>query len=393
MVPAAVHGAMPISPANRNNDWALPPRPHAVRPVPTGNTTMFALTVVPEQAGSQELSEVPAPKLNAQADGYALVRALDIGVCGTDREILAGKYGSAPPGERHLIIGHESLGEVLHAPEGSSLRPGDLVVGIVRRPDPVPCAACARDEWDMCKNGKYTERGIKDRHGYASQRYLVRPSFLVALPPTLRRVGVLLEPTSVVAKAWEQIERIGARARLTPRTALVTGAGPIGLLAALLGVQRGLEVHVFDRHAKGAKPALVRALGAHYHTGELAEIGLNPDVIVECTGASAVVIDAAMRLAPDGILCLTGVSSGGRRIAVDVGMINRELVLENGVIFGSVNANRRHYAAAASALMRADRHWLEGLISRRVPLGRWQEAFAEQPNDIKVVIDFDRHAP
>ena len=142
------------------------------------------------------------------------VRALAMGICGTDHEIIEGLYGSAPPGAGRLIIGHKSLGRVEDAPAQSGFDRGDLVVGIVRRPDPVPCAACAAGEWDMCRNGRYTERGIKERNGYGSERFRVEPEFLVKLDPGLGALGVLLEPTSVVAKAWEQTFRIGERRRI-----------------------------------------------------------------------------------------------------------------------------------------------------------------------------------
>jgi glucose 1-dehydrogenase len=198
---------------------------------------------------------------------------------------------------------------------------------------------------------------------------------------------VLLEPTSVVAKAWDHIERIAARAVWDPEVVLVTGAGPIGLLAALLAVQRGLEVHVLDRATTGPKPALVADLGATYHTGTVAEALPYADVIVECTGAAEVVLDAIAKAGPDGIACLAGVSSAGRALTIDAGALNRELVLENGVVFGTVNANRRHYQAAATALAKADQQWLERLITRRVPLSRWSDALQRRPGDVKAVID------
>ena len=345
---------------------------------------MRALTVEPGTPSSIRLEEVASPP---QSDGAVLVRALALGICGTDREIDEGKYGWAPPGEKRLILGHESLGKVEEAPAGSVFKRGDLVVGIVRRPDPVPCAACASGEWDMCRNGQYTERGIKQRNGYGSELFRVEPNFLVKLDPGLDKLGVLLEPTSIVAKAWEQVGRIGARAPFwQPRVALVTGAGPVGLLAALIGVQRGFEVHVLDRAHEGLKPALVRDLGATYHVGDLG--ALEPDIVIECTGANAVVIDAISRVAPDGIVCLAGVSATGHKIDVDVGALNRGLVLKNDTVFGSVNANRRHYRDAADALAMADKSWLSRVISRRVPLSRWHEALEQRVDDIKVVLDF-----
>ena len=253
---------------------------------------MRALTVSPGVPNSMRLEEVPEP---AESDGDVLVETLAIGICGTDREIASGAYGSAPEGSDRLIIGHESLGRVKDAPRGSGLQAGDLIVGIVRRPDPVPCPACAHGEWDMCRNGQYTERGIKDRNGYASERFRVEAGFAIKVDPQLGECAVLLEPTSVVAKAWDQIERIGARTSAwRPQTVLVTGAGPIGLLAAMLAKQRGCELHVLDHAGSGPKPELVRALGATYHNGALD--GLEPDLVIECTGVTSVILDAVARV-------------------------------------------------------------------------------------------------
>ncbi|WP_030793214.1 glucose 1-dehydrogenase [Streptomyces sp. NRRL S-920] len=349
---------------------------------------MRAVTVRPSTARSVDVREMPEP---APGAGELLVDGLAAGVCGTDKEIVAGEYGWAPPGEERLILGHESLGRVREAPSDSGFAAGDLVVGVVRRPDPRPCGACARGEFDMCRNGRYTERGIKERHGYASESWTVESDYAVRLDPGLETVGVLLEPTSVVAKAWEQVERVGGRAWFDPRRVLVTGAGPIGLLAALLGVQRGLDVHVLDRVTRGPKPDLVAGLGATYHSEDIAEVtaALRPDVVIEATGAGPVVIEAMAGTATYGVVCLTGVSPTGRRLSVDAGSINRDLVLENDVVVGSVNANLRHYRQGAEALAKADRAWLDRMITRRVPLERAAEAFTEQDDDIKVVITLD----
>jgi glucose 1-dehydrogenase len=349
--------------------------------------TMRAITVAPGHGDSARLDDIAEPPVS---DGPVLVETMAIGVCGTDVEIVSGAYGTAPPGTDRLVIGHESLGRVLEAPPDGGLVAGDLVVGIVRRPDPVPCPNCAIGEWDMCRNGQYTERGIKARHGYASERYRIRPEFTVKVDPSLDRVGVLLEPTSVVAKAWEHVERIGNRAHWQPAKVVVTGAGPIGLLAAMLGVQRGLDVHVVDRVTDGPKPALVRDLGASYHSGPVEAVVSSADVVIECTGVSSVVFAILGATAPDGIMCLTGVSSGGRSLSIDAGTVNRELVLANDVVFGSVNANRRHYETAATALGRADRGWLERLITRRVPLDQWAEALVRASDDVKPIIEFTK---
>jgi threonine dehydrogenase-like Zn-dependent dehydrogenase len=347
-----------------------------------------AITVIPGKSGAARLEEVPEP---AAAEGSVLVHALALGVCATDREIISGQYGTAPPGESRLILGHESLGRVEMAPPESGLRPGDVVVGIVRRPDPVPCPACAAGEWDMCRNGRYSERGIKERHGYGSERFRVEPDFVLKIDPALGRLGVLLEPASIVAKAWDHIDRIGHRAReWRPRTLLVTGAGPIGLLAAMMGTQRGLDVHVFDHHQSGVKPKLVHDLGATYHGTGIADAleHIAPDVIIECTGAPSVVRHVLGHTAAIGIICLTGVSSDGHTHDLDFGWLGRTLVLNNDVVFGTVNANRRHYELAADALALADRKWLGRLITRCVPLACWSEALEPRPDDVKVIIEF-----
>ncbi len=348
---------------------------------------MRALTVAPNVANSARVDDIAEPPL---ADGAVLVQALALGVCGTDREIVSGLYGWAPPGASRLVIGHESLGEVREAPPGCGFARGDLVVGIVRRPDPVPCPACAAGEWDMCRNGRYTERGIKERNGYGSDFFRVEPEFLVKLDGTLGAEGVLVEPTSVVAKAWDHTERIGGRSRAwQPKTLLVTGAGPIGLLAALIGTQRGLDVHVLDHRDSALKRALVRDLGGTFHLGSIADLGhFAPDIVMECTGAPAVVRDVFGRTASGGIVCLVGVSAPGHDFDLDLGLLNRTMVLDNDAVFGSVNANRRHYEAAVAALQHADKRWLSRLITRRVPAARWTQALDAQPDDIKVVIDF-----
>jgi glucose 1-dehydrogenase len=185
---------------------------------------MQAVTVVPGNPGSARLDEVAEPDVEL---GAVVVEALAVGVCGTDAEIAGGDYGWAPPGEERLILGHESLGRVLD-PGPTGLAVGEHVVGIVRRPDPVPCPNCAVGEWDMCSNGRYTERGIKEVHGFMSERWRIEPEYVVRVDKRLGIIAVLLEPTTVVAKAWEQILTIGRRTFWDPRTVLVVGAGPIG---------------------------------------------------------------------------------------------------------------------------------------------------------------------
>lgn len=354
---------------------------------PARRRVLKVITVQPGAADSVRLEERPEP---ATSSAHLLVQAVALGVCGTDREIIAGKYGWAPFDNHRLVLGHESLGRVLKAPDGSGFAPGNLVVGIVRRPDPVPCAACDVGEWDMCRNGRYTERGIKAVDGYGAERFHLEPDYAVKVAAGLGMLGVLLEPASVLAKAWDHIDRIGRRTRSwQPKIALITGAGPVGLLAALMAVQRGLELHVLDLPESGAKPDLVRALGGTYYAGDL-PTDLAADVILECTGAPQLVIDVICGAGGrNGIVCLTGVSTGGRTLPFDSGNFNRSMVLENDLVFGSVNANRRHYEAGAIALAAADPAWLASLITRRVPLAHWREAFERRDGDIKVVVKFE----
>jgi threonine dehydrogenase-like Zn-dependent dehydrogenase len=344
------------------------------------------MSVIPGHPGSELIAELPDPP---PEHGSVLVEGLLAGICGTDTEILLGG-GQPPAGNSRLVIGHESLGRVLAAPADAPVRPGDLVAGVVRRPDPLPCPACAAGRQDFCANGGYTERGIKGLDGYGATRWRVGPEFAVRVPDRLGDLGVLTEPGSVVAKAWEQIDRLALRAPHPgsgARTALVAGAGPIGMLAALLGRQRGYQVHVFDRVTAGPKPALVAALGATYHRGPAGALKLCPDVVLECTGAGELVVELAGLLAQAGVMCLIGISSGQPSLPVNVSQAGATMVLRNSLVFGTVSAARRHYEQAVRALARADPAWLGGLISRRVPLTGWQQGLARQPGDVKVVVD------
>jgi len=347
---------------------------------------MKAMSVIPGRRGSARIADAPDPP---PAEGSVLAEGLLAGICGTDAEIMLGQ-GLPPDGGDRLVIGHESLGRVLEAPPDARVRPGDLVVGVVRRPDPVPCPACAAGQWDFCANGQYSERGITGLDGYGATRWRVDPRFAVKVPDRLADLGVLTEPASVVAKAWEQIDLIAARAPRRARVALVAGAGPIGMLAALLGVQRGYQVHVFDRVTAGPKPSLVAALGATYHHGPLSRLDLRPDVALECTGDGELILGLAGQLAQAGVLCLIGISSGQRRLPVNLNQVSASMVLENSVIFGTVSAARRHYEQAIDALVGADPAWLGSLISRRVPLSSWPQALIRQTGDVKVAVDLTK---
>jgi threonine dehydrogenase-like Zn-dependent dehydrogenase len=243
-------------------------------------------------------------------------------------------------------------------------------------------------EWDMCRNGRYTERGIKEIHGFMSERWRIEPEYAIKVDPSLGILGVLLEPTTVIAKALEQVAMIGRRSFWEPTTVLVTGAGPIGLLAALAASSFGLDVHVLDRMESGLKPDLVRALGATYHSGSVKEIGFEPDAIIECTGVGQVIADSIRAIGANGIVCLTGVGHGGAVATAAIADVAAAAVLKNNVIVGSVNANKRHWYRAGNLLARSDRTWLAGLITRREKPENFTQALERRPDDVKVVIQF-----
>lgn len=339
--------------------------------------------VKPGDLASARVEEIGEPP---ESDGEVLVEGLYVGICGTDVEISKEGYGEPPAGHERMVLFHESLGRVMEAPEGSGLAKGDLVAGVVRRPDPVPCEPCSKDQWDFCRNGQFTERGIKGHDGYGSERWRVAPKFAIKLDASLDKLGVLLEPTSVVAKAWDQVSKISARSSWTPATALVTGAGPIGLLAALIGRQKGLDVTVLDRVTDGPKPGMVAELGATY-IASLDDLKTPPDIVIEATGIGQVVFDVVGRAAPDAIVCLTGISSGTREMSLAADAVNKAIVLSNEVVFGSVNAGLANYQQAAEALVKADNDWLAKIITRTVPMAEWGQALQRQPDDIKVVVD------
>jgi len=345
---------------------------------------MKAITVEPRKAGTVRFEEIPEPDL---CDGSILVEAVASAVCGTDIEISEGKYGWAPPGQTRLVLGHESLGRVIDPGLSTLFKKGDLVAGLVRRPDPVSCPNCAVGESDMCRNGQYTERGIKEIHGFMSERWRIEPEYAIKVNPSLGIIGVLLEPTTVIIKALEQVMAVGQRAFWEPKTILVTGAGPIGLLAAGVVRLSGREVHVLDRVETGPKPELVRAIGATYHTGRVLDLGFEPDVIVECTGVGSVIIDSIQKVAAGGVVCLTGVGTGG--IATQaIGDIAAAAVLKNNVLVGSVNANKRHWYKANERLVQLDQKWLRCLITRIEKPENFKQALERKPDDIKVVIQF-----
>ncbi|HTJ24677.1 MAG TPA: glucose 1-dehydrogenase [Candidatus Limnocylindria bacterium] len=338
---------------------------------------MKAIAVDRERNGGARLVDVPVPRVADVPDGRGvLVRVLRVGVDGTDKEILAGEYGSPPPGDEYLITGHESFGVVeAVGPAVRSVAPGDYVVATVRRPGSSPYDAIGT--YDMTTDDQYFERGINLCHGYLAEYYVDDEEYVVRVPAELRDAGVLLEPMSVVEKGIAQAYEIQRRLRIwRPRSAFVLGAGTIGLLATLVLRLRGLEVHTFARDATPNPNATrVERLGATYHAtakrsfrDQAADLA-PPDVIFEATGYSPLVFDAMDLLGKNGVLVLSSVTGGSRTVEVPADRINLGFVLGNKVMVGTVNANREYFEAGVRDFALAAAtwpRWAQELITHRV---------------------------
>lgn len=340
---------------------------------------MQALVVTPPSPGVA-LLDMPEPERTA---GAVLVGVLECGVCGTDRDIVAGKYGTPPSGEPRLILGHENLGHVLEVgPEVTGFSTGDLVVATVRRGCGI-CRFCRSGRSDFCETGRFTERGINGRHGYLAERYVEDPEYLVKIPPALRSHAVLLEPLSVVEKAIQQVLAVRGRFEPTPGyppgrpvRALVTGTGAIGMLATFVLASEGCSVVAVDRHGADTPAAtlLARVGAAHVDAAAgLATLGKDRfDLIIEASGSPTLDFELVGRLAANGAIVLTGIpGADSPSFPVAGGSLLRSMVLENQVLVGSVNANRSHFELGIAHLNAFRQRWgdvAEKLITERRPL-------------------------
>ncbi|HKQ20379.1 MAG TPA: glucose 1-dehydrogenase [Candidatus Eisenbacteria bacterium] len=322
-----------------------------VEPAMTSRTMMKAVAVKPGTPNSVHLTSLPKPEASDIPNGRGvLVQVLRVGVDGTDKEINAAEYGAAPPGYDFLVIGHESFGRVVEVgPNVTEFAPGDYVVATVRRPGKSIYDAIGT--YDMTTDDIYFERGINLLHGFLTEYYVEDPEYLAKVPSGLKEVGVLLEPTTVIAKGIAQAYEIQRRLRVwRPRRAAVLGAGTIGLLATMALRLRGLEVTTFARSPKPNKNAgLIESLGAQYEITQ--EVPLlegakrhGPfDLIFEASGHSPLAFEAMQALAKNGVLVLSSVTGGSRMIEVPADRINLDFVLGNKVMVGTVNANREYF--------------------------------------------------
>ncbi len=355
---------------------------------------MKAIVVHPGQPQSIHMRDVPDPALKPD---QVAVKVLRVGLCGTDMEINEGLYGRAPEGLDYLILGHENFGVVEEVGKKvKGLQRGNFVVSTVRRPCG-RCYNCAHGENDLCTSGAYTERGIKGRHGFMAEYYVESPQYLNKIPQGAKEIGVLLEPMSVVEKGIEHAFRIQKRMLWKPRLAVVLGAGPVGLLAAAVLRNRGLRTVVVGREPQGDPRAqIVPQMGADYFSVEKGSLNDLPkhfgplDLVVEATGSSAVAFAAMQSLAPNGILCLLSVTGGDKTVLEPTDQINQDLVLRNNVVFGSVNANPRHFRMGVRDLAATEKkhpHLLEKLITQRLPWTQHKVWFTQRGPGIKTTLE------
>jgi threonine dehydrogenase-like Zn-dependent dehydrogenase len=369
--------------------------------------SMKAVAVFPGKKDTIHLADLPEPKVDDVPGGRGvLVEVLRVGVDGTDKEINDAEYGDAPEGYDFLVTGHESFGRVLEVgPNVRGLEPGDYVVATVRRP-----GTSIYDEigtYDMTTDATYYERGINLRHGYLTERYVDDAEYIVKVPAALKKVGVLLEPTSVAEKGIEQAYEIQRRLKVwRPERAAVVGAGTLGLLATLALRLRGLEVTTLAR----TKPPtlnseLVEALGASYvSTREMpllqAAEEYGPfDIIFEATGVSSVVFESMEALGRNGVLVLTGIAGGDHTVEVPGDHIMLGFVLGNKVAVGSVNANRAYFERGVQDMALAEAEypgWLERLLTHPVHgLDSYEEMIrllTEEKGAVKVFVEVNGHA-
>lgn len=363
------------------------------------------LAVFPQRRSIEvvDLAEPPAPTAH-----QVLLRPLEIGICGTDKEIAAFEYGTPPVGCDHLVIGHEALAEVIEAgPEVEGLDPGDLVVPMVRRPCPhASCTACRQGRQDFCYTGDYTECGIKGAHGFARGRVLEQAAYLHPVPKALRSWAVLTEPLSIAEKALLQIWQIQRRLPWAKRDALsrddgrklqalVLGAGPVGLLGAMALTHAGFNLTVYSKESpESNKASIVHAIGGRYLSAQdcgpqelLQRLG-RVDLVYEAAGASRIAFEILRVLDRNAVFVFTGVPGRKAPIELDTGPIMRNLVLNNQILLGTVNAGANAYQAALSDLEQFRRKWphaLDTLISGRYDLRDHARLLGGDPGGIKNV--------
>lgn len=355
---------------------------------------MKAIAITPHVANSARVIDAPEPQPN---NDQVLVRMVRGGICGTDAEINTGAFGDAPPGFDYLILGHENFGQIERVgSRASRFHKGDYVVATVRRP--CDCLNCAAGESDMCMTEKFTERGVRREHGFLAEYYADDEDYLIPIPSHLRDVAVLLEPNSIVSKAMVQAWKIQERMVWKPRTALVTGAGTIGLLATLALRARGLEVVICALPGADSFSAeLAQEAGATYVCVEDAPLheipkllGNRVDVVFEATGHGPTALQALELITTNGIALLISVTIGSHKVVIDSDVLNMQMVLGNKLAVGLVNANRKYFEFGVRDFQDYQQRFpgiLERMLTRRVPLTEFTTQVFERTNGVKTTIE------
>jgi threonine dehydrogenase-like Zn-dependent dehydrogenase len=372
-----------------------------------GNSTMKAVAVVP---GEKELRLVDHPLPQVSSETQIKVKTLDVGICGTDREICTFVYGEPPKGDNHLVLGHESLGRVVEVGGAvTRFKIGDLVVPSVRRPCSDPgCNPCCNDKQDYCINGQFTERGIKQVHGFMTEFYVDDEKYFTYVPEELRDLAVMAEPLTIAEKGLAQAYAVQKRLPWACTDAgeplgkglraVVLGAGPIGILGAMKCVVEGFDTYVYSRSkAPNPKAELVEQIGAKYYSKyditpqELAAKVGNIDLIYEAVGGSEVAFDVLQVLGTNGVFVFTGIPAPETRLEIDSDILMRRIVLENLAIVGTVNADREAFENAIADLGEFNKRWPETIkkvITGRYDIADHQELLVGKSKGIKNVIAF-----
>ena len=358
---------------------------------------MKAVAVFP---ADRRFDVIDHPEPSIAAPGEVKLRMLDVGVCGTDREIVTFQFGLSPEGSNSLVIGHESLAEVIETgADVTRVKPGDLAVATVRRPCHVPtCIACREGRQDFCSSGQYSERGIMRRHGYMTEFVVEDEQYLNPVPAALRDVAVLVEPLTIAEKAVAQLWHIQRRLPWADQrhNALVLGAGPVGLLGAMKLVVEGFDTTIYSRtSATTDVAALAASFGAKFVHAEtvpvkdLADTMGSIDVVYEAAGASSLAFDAMRYLGANGAFIFTGVPGRKAPVSVDTDTLMSDAVLKNQVIFGTVNASPAHFAQAIADLGKFSERWpnaVRSLISKRYPIDQAAVPLSGNAGGIKNIV-------
>ena len=370
---------------------------------------MRAFAVNPAREVAQVV-DAPSPEISSPSE--VELKVLEVGICGTDREIARYEYGTPPSGEDSLILGHESLAEVVAVgADVPGLEPGDLVVPSVRRPcDDPSCSACRGGRQDFCYTGRFVERGIKEAHGFLAERVVEDAQYLTLVPAELRDVAVLVEPLTIAEKAiaqvWQVQQRLPWACSIDPNsrpshgcTALALGAGPVGLLGAMALADSGFQTFVYSREPEGGpRSQLVESFGGQYVSAETTSIDALPerlggiDVVYEATGASGLAFDVLHVLGVNGVYIFTGVPGRKHPFEIETGTIMKNLVLNNQVLFGTVNAGAECFASAVQRLSRMKQKWpdaVKSLITKRWPLEETERLLTDPGPGIKHVVSVE----